>query len=118
MALGTRVIASLDPDEGRIYTKPSREEDHSYELDNIYKLTTRHHDYINRTVDGNLSCRSDNACSSDSKEALENWLKNMYEVSAWRCARLTKEVRWIGTEVSNLPTFVGLNNLETFFTSI
>jgi hypothetical protein len=31
-----------------------------------------------------------------------------------RCARLTKVVRWIGTKVSNIPTFDGLNNLETF----
>jgi hypothetical protein len=48
------------------------------------------------------------------KEALENWQNKMYEVFAWRCARLTREVRWIGTEVSNLPTFDGLNHLETF----
>jgi hypothetical protein len=27
---------------------------------------------------------------------------------------LTKEVRWIGTKVSNIPTFDGLNHLETF----
>jgi hypothetical protein len=38
----------------------------------------------------------------------------MYEFSAQRCARLTKEVRWIDTELSNLPTFDGLNHLETF----
>jgi hypothetical protein len=38
----------------------------------------------------------------------------MYEVSTRRCARLTKAVHWIGTEVSNIPTFDGLNNLETF----
>jgi hypothetical protein len=38
----------------------------------------------------------------------------MYEVSTRRCARLTREVRWIGTTVSNLPTFDGLNPLETF----
>jgi hypothetical protein len=38
----------------------------------------------------------------------------MYEVSAWRCARLTREVRWIGIEVRNMPTFDGLNHLETF----
>jgi hypothetical protein len=31
-----------------------------------------------------------------------------------RCARLTKEVHWIGTKVSNIHTFDGLNNLETF----
>jgi hypothetical protein len=38
----------------------------------------------------------------------------MYEVSTRRCARLTREVHWIGTTVSNLPTFDGLNPLETF----
>ena len=38
----------------------------------------------------------------------------MYGVSTRRCARLTREVRWIGTEVSNLPTFDGLNHLGTF----
>jgi hypothetical protein len=37
----------------------------------------------------------------------------MYEVSTRRCARITKDVRWIGTTVSNLPTFDGLNPLET-----
>jgi hypothetical protein len=39
----------------------------------------------------------------------------MYEVSTRRCARLTREFHWIGTTVSNLPTFDGLNPLETFF---
>jgi hypothetical protein len=38
----------------------------------------------------------------------------MYEVSTRRCARLTREVCWIDTIVSNLPTFDGLNPLETF----
>jgi hypothetical protein len=38
----------------------------------------------------------------------------MYEFSTRRCARLTKEVRWIGTEVNNLPTVDGLNHLEIF----
>ena len=38
----------------------------------------------------------------------------MYEVSARRCARLTREFRWIGTEVSNFHTFDGLNHLENF----
>jgi hypothetical protein len=81
-------------------------------LDNIYKLTTRQQDYINPTVDGNLSWRSDSACSSDSEEALENWQNKMYEVSTRRCARLTREVHWIGTTISNLPTFDGLNHLK------
>jgi hypothetical protein len=111
---GLRVIAPIDPNEGRRYTKPIREEDQAYEIENIYKLISGQHDYINPTIDGNLRWRSESACSSDSEEALENWQNIMYEVSTWRCARLTKVVRWIGIEVSNLPTFDGLNNLETF----
>jgi hypothetical protein len=38
----------------------------------------------------------------------------MYEAYAQRCARLTREVHWIDTKVSNFPTFDGLNHLETF----
>jgi hypothetical protein len=74
-------------------------------------LIARQQDYINPTKDENLRWQSDNTFSSDSKKALENWQNKMYEVSAWRCARLTREVRWIGIEVSNLPTFDGLNHL-------
>jgi hypothetical protein len=62
---GIRVISPLDPDEGPRYTNLIREEVHAYELENIYKLTTRHQDYINPTADGNLSWRSDGVCSSD-----------------------------------------------------
>jgi hypothetical protein len=69
---GLRVIAPLDLDEGRRDTEPIREEYHAYELENIYKLTARQQDYIKPTTYGNLSWRSDIACSSDSEEALEN----------------------------------------------
>jgi hypothetical protein len=111
---GLRVIAPLDLDEVQRYTEPIREEDHTYELENIYKLTTRQHDYINPMDDGNLSFESDSVCSSDSEEALENWKNHMYEVSTRRCARMTREACWVGTTMSNLPTFDGLNPLETF----
>jgi hypothetical protein len=111
---GLRFIAPLDPDEVRRYTEPIREQNCTYDLENIYKLIEGQHDYINPTIDGNLSWQSENACSSDSEEALENWQNIMYEVSTRRCATLTKVVHWIGKEVSNLPTFDGLNNLETF----
>jgi hypothetical protein len=39
---GLRVISPLYPDEGHKYTKPIREKDYAYELENIYKLTARH----------------------------------------------------------------------------
>jgi hypothetical protein len=38
----------------------------------------------------------------------------MYEVFVRHCSRLTREVHWISTKVSNLPMFDGLNHLETF----
>jgi hypothetical protein len=38
----------------------------------------------------------------------------MYEVSTRRCAQLTREAHWIGTKISNLPTFDGMNPLESF----
>jgi hypothetical protein len=38
---GLRVIAPLDPNEVCRYTEPIREEDRTYELENIYKLISR-----------------------------------------------------------------------------
>jgi hypothetical protein len=38
----------------------------------------------------------------------------MYAVSTRRCAILTREVHWIDTTISNLPTFDGMNPLEAF----
>jgi hypothetical protein len=49
-----RVISPFHIDEGHRYTKSIREEDHVYELENIYKLTGRQQDYINPKTDGNL----------------------------------------------------------------
>jgi hypothetical protein len=86
-----RVIAPLDPNEVLRYTEPIKEEDRAYELENIYKLTARQQDYINPTTYGNLSWRSDSACSSDSEEALENQKNKMYKVSTQICARLTRK---------------------------
>jgi hypothetical protein len=60
---GLWVIAPLDPYEDPRYTEPIREEDHAYELENIYKMTVRQQDYINPTADGNLSWQTDSACS-------------------------------------------------------
>jgi hypothetical protein len=87
---GLRFIAPLHPDEGQRYTEPIREEYHTYALENIYKLTTRQHDYINPMADGNLSWRSDNTCSLDLEEGLEIWKNKMYEAYTRKCARLTR----------------------------
>jgi hypothetical protein len=90
---GIRFISPLDPNEGHRYKELIREEVCAYELEKIYKLTAGQQDYINPTANGNLSWQSEIACSSDSEEALENWHNIMYEVSMWRCARLTRAIR-------------------------
>jgi hypothetical protein len=38
---GLKVITPLDQDEGRRYKEHIREEDQTYELENIYNMTTR-----------------------------------------------------------------------------
>jgi hypothetical protein len=53
-------------------TKNLSEKKTTHILEKINKLIARQHDYINPRADGNISWRSDNACSSDSEEALEN----------------------------------------------
>jgi hypothetical protein len=43
---GLQFIAPLEPNKGQRYTEPIREEDHAYELENIYKLIARQHTRI------------------------------------------------------------------------
>ena len=38
----------------------------------------------------------------------------MLEVSMRRCTRITRSVRWVGIEVSDLPKYEGLPNLAYF----
>ena len=64
-----RVISPMDPQEGRRYIEPVRDEagrvwDHA---DNISE------DYIHSTVDGELGRRNAGSTSSDSNDALVNW---------------------------------------------
>ena len=40
----------------------------------------------------------------------------MHEVSMRKCARITQFVRWVGIEVSEIPTYEGLPNLAYFLT--
>ena len=64
-----RVISPMDPQEGRWYIEPIRDEagrswDHAYIISE---------DYIHLTVDGELGWHSDISVSFDSDDALENW---------------------------------------------
>jgi hypothetical protein len=109
-----RVIAPLDPLEGKRFVEPTCLE--LEEIDQLYRTTARDEDYVNPTVDGVLSWWSITSCTIDSDTGLENWQQRLHEVSTQRCARIDHTVSWVGTEIIEPPSFHGLNDLETFIT--
>lgn len=53
-----RLIAPLHTREGEMYIELVKDELDIGEIDNLYNITTRREDYVNPTVDGELSWRS------------------------------------------------------------
>ena len=66
------VVEPINLLEGQRYVEPVNSEGQLNYLDQIYNIMSSRYDYINPTVDGNLSWRSVRSCTSDSGEALEN----------------------------------------------
>ena len=52
---------------------------------------------------------------SDSSEELENWKYCLHEASMWKCAHITKSLRWVRIEACEFPTYEGFPNIHTFF---
>ena len=77
-------------------------------------MTANQSDYINPTVEWNISWWCNRSCALDSDDALENWQNRLYEVSARRCASMTKSLWWIGTEIKDIPSFDGLGDVKDF----
>lgn len=69
---------------------------------------------MNPTADGELSWRSRCSFYIDSEEAFERWQTGGYEISSRRCAYIDKSVRWIGTELRDLPRFDGTKSVPEF----
>ena len=83
-------------------------------MDHIYNISALKYDYVNPTVNGNLSCRSTSSCTSDSGEALENWKNRLHEVSMRRCAKVTRSMRRVENRSRQLTSYEGLPKLVTF----
>ena len=49
---------------------------------------------------------------TDSHEGLDNWQNRLYELHGHQCARITKSIRWVGSQTKILPTFDGLTDPE------
>ena len=50
-----RVIAPLDPLQGPRYIEPIRAEEEAHNVYSLYQMTMNQSDYINPTVEGNIS---------------------------------------------------------------
>jgi len=105
------ITAPIDPGERHRYIEPLKDE---IELDNIYNITSNKADYVDPNVDGRLSWENTSSWDGDSEKALEDWQNRMHEVSTRRCAYMMKSLHWIRSEVCNVPSFDGTNNLEEF----
>ena len=68
-----RVVSPIDRLEGQRYVEPIYNDRQVDYLDQIYIVTAIQEEYINPTIDGNLSWKSASFCTSDLGEALENW---------------------------------------------
>jgi hypothetical protein len=88
------------------------------EINQLYRKNVRDEDYMNPTADGILSWPRINSCTTDSDTGLENWKHRIHKVSMRRCARIDHTIRWVGTNVRELPSFHGINYLETFFGTV
>jgi hypothetical protein len=67
------IITPLDLNEGDIYNEPVDEDERISVIENIYKITGPMEDYINPTIDGELSWQSIKSYDTDSEYAMERW---------------------------------------------
>jgi len=63
-----RVIVPLDPSEEECYIEPDREEYCATDIDNIYQLRPKEHDFVNPTTERKLTWEHDSSCASDPEE--------------------------------------------------
>ena len=106
-----RVIAPMDPQEGRRYIEPVKDEvwrswDHTYNISE---------DYIHPTIDGKLGWCSASSTSSESEDALENWQNRLHEASFRKCGLITQSLRHVVTKTVEFPIYEGLLGLSEFF---
>jgi hypothetical protein len=67
------VIVPIDLNEYNKYNDPVNEDEKRYIIENIYQIIQRREDYINPTVDGDLTWRSVKSYDTNSKVAMKRW---------------------------------------------
>ena len=99
-----RFIAMMDPNEGRRYIEPVKDEvvrgwDHSYNISEYY---------IHPTTEGEIFWHSIISVSFESEDALEKWKNHMHEVSFRKCVLIMQSLFHVVTKIVELPTYEGL----------
>ena len=61
-----------------------------------------------------MDWQCDSSCMTDSDEGIQNCQNRLYELHGHRCARITKSIKWVGSQTRILPTFDGLIDPEDF----
>lgn len=67
-----RLVEMLNPREEERYTKSVRDELEAKAINNLYNITTRREDYVNPTIDGQLSWRIICSYDTNSNESLHH----------------------------------------------
>ena len=69
---------------------------------------------MNQKADGRITWDHESSCTLDSNEELECWQNRLHEVTTLRCNMMTWSLHCVSSEVRNLPTYDGLNDVDMF----
>ena len=69
---------------------------------------------MNPTTDGQITWEHGISCTSNSDEEVEHWHNQLHEVITLNCNMMTQSMRCMSTEVRDMPTYDGLNEVDTF----
>ena len=78
-------------------------------MDQIYNITAKEKYYEDPPADG---WESSSSCMTDSEDDLESWKNRLYELQGHRCARITKSLKRLSSQIRALPISEGLTDPE------
>ena len=108
------VIIPLDATEGSRYTEPVCDYGSDDDLDYIYKITLWEQDWVNPSVDGQMSWEHESSCTLDSDEEIKRWQNQLHEVTTLNYNMMIRSLRCVATKTRDRPTYDGLSEVEEF----
>lgn len=112
------LVPPLDPRKGERYIELVKKELYIEEIDHFYNIIARREDYVNPTVDGELTWRWIYSYDIVLEDALDRWKNWLHEISSRCCACITHFLRCLGEEVCNPPQFDGRGEVTKFIAQV